>query len=105
MSPIQDYSDNDSLCYSVSVADENDFSSDLFFETANDTKKMVVIFGDGFHPRQQQHDNMKGPQNDTSKRRKVKKSSSARPSTTIQYPKATAPSSAFARMQPAISLK
>jgi hypothetical protein len=97
MSPTQDYSDNDSLCYSVSVGDENDFSSDLFFETAIVTNKAVVIFGDGFHPHQQQHDSIK-PQNDTSKRRKVKMSSS-RPSMTKKYPKANTP------LQTAIPLK
>jgi hypothetical protein len=103
MSFTQDYSDNDSLCYSVSVVDENDFSSDLFFEPVNDTNKAVVIFSDGFHPRQQkQHDSIK-PQNDTSKRRKVKKGSS-RSSKTKQYPKANAPS-AFARMQTANPIK
>lgn len=58
MSANQDYScDDDSLCYSASITDENEFSSDFsdkYFETL-DTKKVVVIYGDGLNPRQQQH--------------------------------------------------
>jgi hypothetical protein len=114
MSANQDYSgDDDSLCYSASITNENDSSldiSDTYFETL-DTKEVVVIFGDGFNPRQQQHD-VKSQKEQSSKPfgRQVRNS---RPSNkNMQYkegqsfhPKPSGHITFHAPMQAAISLK